>query len=298
MTYDETQHPRAGDGKFAEKVRPEETDVVLSTPLDRDALLTEALGDGDPLTEDQQRLLAVITDADNHDFVGGDTDFEAILEELDTHGDDTSFYGAERIADLLYAHYQRQPGPADRAGDFNFDLNRTGDGEVGSYTVGVYLGHSEAAYLSKSADSKYLDADRHLRAHETSGLRKALVLAEVIDGDFQRIRSKAERLGLIPNPDSKPGQPGQPDLHEAQRSLSAFTKAVDSESGDKEIDAAHDMHEALSAYVAADRVKPPVWPQNDHERLAFEDYKTEVANGDDASSFRTWYENRYGGDKP
>lgn len=31
-----------------------------------------------------------------------------------------------------------------------------------------------------------------------SGLRKAVAAAEVIDGDFQRVRSHAKRLGLIP----------------------------------------------------------------------------------------------------
>lgn len=261
-----------------------------------DRIIEEHLGQPlHALTDDQRRLLGILTDPQVNEHLGYSTDLPDIVEELECHGTGGDFYGIGQIADRLSTHYSITCEDRNRRGDFAFALERSGDYEVGSYTVAVYLGYDANCYLTVGADAKYLDPDRRLPEGST-GLAKALEIAEVIDGDFQRVVAKARRLGLIPNPDRPTGTP---DLHDAQQALRAYEEALDAESNDAEIEAACDMREVLAAYVAADLAPaPPVWPQDDTERAAFADYQAEVANGDTAIGFRDWFNARRAEDGP
>ncbi len=201
-TFDTHGNLHGSDGKFEPQHRGEgDVDDLTTRPRPTPEQIAEALGDGPVLSEDEKRVLDILTDPDNHEFSGvGDPDDPAgTLDEIGEFGDDGDWYGVERIADLLDAQSVRTTD-MDNVGAFSFTLNRSGEYEVGSYTVGVGLGREIGAELSVTEDSKYLIADRYPELREATGLRKAVYIASTIDGDYQRARTKAKRLGLVPDP--------------------------------------------------------------------------------------------------
>ena len=183
----------------------EVTDIDL-TPAPADVPITAEmvatyLGDGPDLNEDEQRILGILLDPRNHRDTGyNGVDGEVMLEEVNSMGEGTDDYSVTQIAGLLDAHYAREAHDADpedyRAGTMAFNISS----ESESYTVDVYLGSKMGGdYLSSHHDSKYLDPERYF-TDDTSGLRRAIHHARTIDENFQSIRAKAIRLGLIKNP--------------------------------------------------------------------------------------------------
>lgn len=241
-------------GQFAVSVRAEADDIALNdgpTGEQRAQMIADALGPGEPLNAEQERLLHILTDPQVNEDCGYDHDLEAVLDEFDAY--DVGYETAQGVAERLGAHYARHEGPAS-AGGFSFDLDHSYDGPSG-YNVGVYLGHDHGVWLTVGGDVKYLSPNRHFLpepGQEVSGLRKAIEVAGVIDGDFQRVTSKARSLGLLPK---------------------------DAPSDD-------------SAEGPTGRRSPSPWPETDEERVAYVDYQYEVANGDTPASFRDWYEDR------
>lgn len=175
-----------------------------TAPTCLDPRVLAALGPGPDLPSDQLRVLAIIAEPKNAPESGHRDEPRSIedqLEELEFYGDDTSFYGPEQLAELLASHYNAKSG-TDGAGDFSFGLDVGADFcEVGSYTVGVYLGWRQGGgYLVSFNDPKYLSARRGLGSsldEPPSKLRQALYVAQVIDGDYQQMRHRAAQAGLV-----------------------------------------------------------------------------------------------------
>lgn len=166
-----------------------------------------ALGPGPALTVEQDILMQRLLAAESADWYGADG---AVIEELEGYGEHSGLYDAERVA-------QRLGESADSDGDdaFSFGFDSNAEGEIGGYTVGVFL-KEHGGYYIESHDAKHLNPDRggygfdgtdyyHYsggekvrgKPPEQSGLRRTIVIAETIDGDYRRTRAKAEQLGLI-----------------------------------------------------------------------------------------------------
>lgn len=211
-TFSESDHPRDQGGKFATKALGE-AEVDLS--VDNSALVDQYLGEGLPLTEGERRLLDIFVkqqpDSD---------DLESALEELESHGWDDGHYGAQQIADALYNHYSVVRDNPNRAGDFSFGFDSGSDGEVGSYTIGCYLGYPNG-FLVDQGDPKHLDPG--FRKPEQSGLRNALEIAVRLDGEYKAVLDRARRLGLVPSDATSPNY--EPDLA-AARSSTVPTSSV------------------------------------------------------------------------
>lgn len=228
-----------------------ETPITLVEPDPADhraAVIAEALGDGPDLTEDEQRVLAVLTDPDVNDYVGhyGD-DIEDVVESLANDGSGYDMEDLRSLAQRLEARTQMDSNDSS-TGTMSFEA----DGEAGSYTVGVYCGH-DVGYLSTSSDLKYLAPDRGFGYDEdVSGLRKAVRIASVIDGDFNMMKSRAVRLGLVPKADQAPGAP---DVHAARQALADL--AATPADGDIDVDTIETMREQLQAYVDAENAPRP-----------------------------------------
>lgn len=253
-------------------------------------MIADALGHPvSDLCEEDQRLLSVLLDSDLHESIGYDTDFESILETVSDWGSDDSWYGVTQVGEMLWGHHERQKeGDHSAPGTMDFTIHHQPESyDTPMYSVGYHLGADVDSYLTMTSDGKYLSS------RDSSGLRAALHTAGVIEGDYQRQRSKAIRLGLVPNPEAP-----QPDPASARGAIEFFERALEGDSGDAEIEAAHDMRDALQAYIDHDTAqrtapKPSPWPTNDFERSVYDDWKYEVTNGDDASSFRDWFASRY-----
>lgn len=249
----------------------------------RETLIQDFLGDGPALTDDEKRLLDILVDRKNNEFLGKDADLYEALESLDGLTSDSTDQDSA-IGDLLWAHYEQNGQTDDGAGSLSFSFDQS-EYDINAYNVGYYLGHDEGAWLTYSGDPKYLSGTRTL-GEDASGLRQAIEIASTIDGNYQRMRTKAQRLlGKEKSAD--------PQIAEAQNAIETFNEALEGDSSDAEIEAAHNMRDLLEGFIKAKENRPPVWPQNDRERTAFAEYQQHVTNGDEASSFRDWYENRY-----
>lgn len=178
-----------------------------------------ALGDGPTLTPTQERLLGILLDPANDaaGYFSGLSDDDIRADMLDQYehfaGEDSdTLYNAGRIADTYRTHLEREDAKntGKPYGDTPFHFGYQGNAdseiiEIPMYDIGVYLGHDTGSWLTDSHDTKYL---RYARtAHPGSGLRVAIELAEIITDDYQRVLGKAQRLGLLPAPPSRPVWP-------------------------------------------------------------------------------------------
>lgn len=156
---------------------------------------TTALGDGEPLTDDQVRLLGILLAPENDPWAQQNTVEEAVDEFADFTGMDT--YEDRMVAERLREHFNRIYG----WGAFDFELiHDAGDACVTAYNVLLHVAGEGSLYLATSDDIRYLGGGRE----EVSGLRAALNTAEAIEGDWLRLRAAAQRLGL---PLAQPASP-------------------------------------------------------------------------------------------
>lgn len=129
---------------------------------------------------------------------------------------------AHQVADMLRAHYERQgaahtespSGTGRRADALNgnpvltFGWESNSDGQIGSWSIGCYLGFSADAYLLANHDIKHLTDDR-----EATGWAAALAYATSIDGAFRAVLARTSGLGLLPLGDPDAGLALRPEAN-------------------------------------------------------------------------------------
>lgn len=162
----------------------------METPDFMTPAVVAALGDGEPLTEDETRLLGILLDPANDPW------HRPVEETLDDY---TDFTGTDidedrAVADRLREHFAR----IYEWGVFVFEQVRTSDGYVEDYNVMLHIAGEPATYLSTG------DEVRRLGSDEVGGVRSALRTAAILEGDWLRLRSTAQRLGL---PVAEPAAP-------------------------------------------------------------------------------------------
>jgi hypothetical protein len=262
------------------------TPAPVDVPITAE-MVTTYLGDGPDLTPDEERILGILLDPRNHADTGfNGADGEVMLEEIDGLGNETDNYSVKQIAGFLDAHYAREAYENDpenyRAGTMAFSIPEDG----GAYNVEVYLGSKMGGdYLSSHHDMKYLDPERYF-TDETTGLRKAVHFAKTIDDDFQAIRARAIRLGLVKNPKDADREQSMRATLLAAHAPSYLT---DRQAKVDEIDRFIDTARPFLSGAPVERKSP--WPETDDERAAFADWQREAAEGDTNAGFRDWYDN-------
>ena len=200
--FDESKINRQADGQFGTKQHAEAAlgaggvDLAPERLTLNDPRVAEALGcDPASLTADEQRLLGVLIDPDVANDYGWSDDPDEILAEFEDFDGD-GLYEISGIAERVSSQYDSM--------SYVLETSYPGSSEW-QYSVAQYCGH-EVGYLSSTSDTKHLDARRHLPDGEHTGLRKALAMAVHLDGDFQMVRGRALRLGLIEQTDQPSSQ--------------------------------------------------------------------------------------------
>lgn len=158
-------------------------------------VVAAALGEGEPLTEEQVRLLAILVDPSLDPYDNDSARFEELVEEWSAFG---GFY-AEDISSLafrLQLFHQRLEG--DDTWVFQYSQTE-GESwyEVGSYLPGTRL------HITLGDDGKHLSRCRF----ELVGLRAALNDAEIIENTWQVVREQMIERGMVTaSPPTPPGR--------------------------------------------------------------------------------------------
>lgn len=152
--------------------------------------LATALGPGESLTENQERLLDILLTPDPGDPLPHH--HPTVTEILDEY---RLFTGADidddwPVAERLREHYYQHGLPT-----FEFEHIRDRDGLVTTYNVLVAVGEPHL-WLTVSDEIRRLGGG----PDRVTGLRAALRTAEVLDNDYQWLCAKAESLGLLGEP--------------------------------------------------------------------------------------------------
>lgn len=161
-TYDEAKHPRSQDGKFSTKPAGESgTDLAT-----------------DPLTPEQRALVDAIYAAE---YADRDESAERI-ENMD------ELQGLDGYDDAAWVAEQLQQGHApDLAFDYDYS---TGSMEITGYNVGVRLDDG-------TQWTAYRDTDELTTNRNATGEAAAAGYAESILADYQYMRGRAVKAGLI-----------------------------------------------------------------------------------------------------
>lgn len=159
-----------------------------------------ALGDGPDLTNEDVALLHVLLSHENDPWKVGRDNVET-LTEADALEEFENFSGLDtsedrQVADRLREHHNRIDG----YGAFEFEHLCDSDGVPSSYSVLTRVPAGDGLWLSSAEDIKYLAAHRY----SLRGLRAALHIASVIEGDWKRLRRSATELGLLEPAASRP----------------------------------------------------------------------------------------------
>lgn len=169
-TYDEAKHPRSQDGKFTTKPAGEST-TALTT---------------DPLTPQQRALVNAIYEAEY-----GDPDDSA--ERIENMG---PLHGLDGYDDAAWVAEQLQQGHApDLAFDYDYSTEPM---EVTGYNVGVRL--EDGTQWTAYRNTYELTTDP-----AATGEAAAAGYAESIMGDYQHMRARAVKAGLISDSGNHPG---------------------------------------------------------------------------------------------
>ena len=183
------EQARRQNGQFGEQPHTDPGDIleVAGPDVCDDERVVEALGDGEPLTDDQRRALRRLLSADAWDaytWEGGDDPVEVALDNLPGFGDlfgytDTS--DLRVVVDAMVSTYTATDEPY----AFYAEISDDSDSDWYQASIGVDGGMR----LSVGDEVKHIDPVRV----ELSGLRGALYIAEKVQYDHDMLVAQARR---------------------------------------------------------------------------------------------------------